>query len=202
MRRRAIVMTTTAVAVAVLILGIPGMMFAVSLAWQQSHTELTDRATAVATIVDRFASEEIYIGETLLTRLAEGGNPERAYIEVDYPDGFKIASLTEQAENVISENVVSASGALVTVSTPRGDVITRLGIMVAGALGLILTAFVVGVMVARALKKSTSSPRKSYEARTGWRGALRRSASSPPTPPTSSERHSRRCRCASRKSST
>ena len=148
MRRRAIVMTTTAVAVAVLILGIPGMMFAVSLAWQQSHTELTDRATAVATIVDRFASEEIYIGETLLTRLAEGGNPERAYIEVDYPDGFKIASLTEQAENVISENVVSASGALVTVSTPRGDVITRLGIMVAGALGLILTAFVVGVMVA------------------------------------------------------
>ena len=111
MRRRAIVMTTTAVAVAVLILGIPGMMFAVSLAWQQSHTELTDRATAVATIVDRFASEEIYIGETLLTRLAEGGNPERAYIEVDYPDGFKIASLTEQAENVISENVVSASRA-------------------------------------------------------------------------------------------
>lgn len=158
MRRRAIVMTTTAVAVAVLILGIPGMMFAVSLAWQQSHTELTDRATAVATIVDRFASEEIYIGETLLTRLAEGGNPERAYIEVDYPDGFKIASLTEQAENVISENVVSASGALVTVSTPRGDVITRLGLMVAGALGLILTAFVVGVMVAMRQSRRISAP--------------------------------------------
>ncbi len=158
MRRRAIVMTMTAVAVAVLILGIPGMMFAVSLAWQQAHTELNDRATAVATVVDRFAAEEIYIGETLLTRLAESGNPKRAYIEVDYPEGYKIASLTDEADSVIEESVVSASGVLVTVSTPRADVMKTLALMVIGAIGLIVTALLVGVMVALRQSRRISAP--------------------------------------------
>lgn len=158
MRRRAIVMTTTAVAVAVFILGIPGMMFAVSLAWQQTQTELADRASAVATIVDRFAAEDIYVGETLLTRLAESGSPDRAHIEVNYPDGNKTASLTDQAENVIEESVVSASGALVTVSTPRADVVARLGLMVVGALGLIATALLVGVLVAMRQSRRISAP--------------------------------------------
>ncbi|VEI12939.1 ATP-binding protein [Trueperella bialowiezensis] len=158
MRRRAISMTTAAVAVSVLILGIPGMIFALSLAWQQAHTELNDRATAVATIVDRFASEDIYIGETLLTRLAENGNPESAYIDVSYPDGHDVTSDTPEPDDPISQSVVSASGVLVTVSSPRGDVVKTLALMVVGALGLILTAFLVGVLLAMRQSRRISAP--------------------------------------------
>ncbi|MDP9806036.1 signal transduction histidine kinase [Trueperella bonasi] len=158
MRRRAIAMTTTAVAVAVLILGIPGMIFAVSLGWQQAHTELSGRAAAVATIVDRFASDEIYVSETLLTRLADNGSSAGTHVEVDYPDGTTITSETAKAENVVEQRVVSASGVLITVSSPRSDVIPSLALMVVAGFGLIFAAFFVGVLVAMRQSRKISAP--------------------------------------------
>lgn len=158
MRRRAIVMTTTAVAVAVFILGIPGMVFALSLAWQQAHSELDDRATAVATVVDRFASEDTYITHGLLTRLATKGNPDNAYIAVDYPDGKRVEVDTERPASVIEKSVVSARGVLVTVAAPRADIMQKLTLMIAGALGLIIVALLVGVAVAMRQSRKISAP--------------------------------------------
>ncbi|MGV4327912.1 HAMP domain-containing sensor histidine kinase [Trueperella pyogenes] len=158
MRRRAIVMTTTAVGVAVLILGIPGMIFAVSLAWQQVNAELTDRATAVATVVDRVAADDLRVSQKLLTRMATSGNPDNAHITVEYPDGTTVVSKTEAPAAVIEQSVVNTTGVLVTVAVPRAGIIQMLALMVAAAVALILLAFMVGVAVAMKQSRKISAP--------------------------------------------
>ncbi|MDK8602503.1 two-component sensor histidine kinase [Trueperella sp. HMSC08B05] len=158
MRRRAIAMTTAAVAVAVLILGLPGIMFAVSLVWQQVHTELSDRATAVSTVVERVAADDLYISESLLTRLATNGNPDNAHIVVNYPDGTRVESDTKEPPYSLEQSVVNAAGVLVTVEVPRADILQKIGLMVAGAVGLIFVAFVAGVTLAMKQSRKISAP--------------------------------------------
>ena len=53
MRRRAIQMTTSAVAVAVLLLGIPGIILGVTLIWRGAAASVEGRAVELSTVVEQ-----------------------------------------------------------------------------------------------------------------------------------------------------
>ncbi|MFP7695710.1 ATP-binding protein [Trueperella sp. LYQ143] len=157
MRRRAIVMTTTAVAVAVLILGIPGAIFAMSLSWHQTQSELNDRAISVASVVDRLDKEQTHITARLLDRMTEQSR-EDLYIEVEYPDTVVVVSGENPGEQSLHAEVFSATGAVVCVALPRAVLIRSMMWMGIMALGLITLAFAVGVLVALRQSRKISAP--------------------------------------------
>lgn len=158
MRRRAIAMTTTAVAVAVLFLGLPGLIFGGVFVWQEAHNQLATRAGAVGSMVERFVAQDVVIGDGMLETLSSNRGGSDFYIEVDYPDGETISSPVVPDGELISESVVTASGVMVTVSSARSDALLRVGLIVVGALALVVGAFLIGVLVAMRQSRRLSAP--------------------------------------------
>ena len=70
MRRRAIQMTTSAVAVAVLLLGIPGIVLGVTLIWHSATSSVEGRAVELATVVEQRYDAGSGISQLLLERYA------------------------------------------------------------------------------------------------------------------------------------
>ncbi|MDO5025002.1 MAG: HAMP domain-containing sensor histidine kinase [Trueperella sp.] len=158
MRRRAILMTTTAVAVAVLILGIPGAIFACVLIWVQTVSDLSLRAYSVASMVDRFSTQETRVGTRLLRTLAANSrNPTR--IEVRYGDGTIVSSGPPLDGATVSRIAASTqTNAAVSVSTPTTAIGLDIALTVVAALLLIAVAFLVGLAVAKSQSRKLSAP--------------------------------------------
>lgn len=158
MRRRAILMTTTAVAVAVLILGIPGALFACGLIWVQTASDLSLRAYSVASMVDRFSTQDTRVGTQILRTLASNSrNPTR--IEVRYSDGTTVSSGPPIEGATVSRIATSThTDASVSVSTSTTVIGWEIGLTVVAALLLIMVAFLVGLAVARTQSRKLSAP--------------------------------------------
>lgn len=151
MRKRAIEMVTASVAVAVLVLGIPGIVLSGMLLWHSAHASVERRAASVASIAESRASLKIDVPESILEHYAyqRGELPARIEVVTD-TDSAQAGLITSGA--TIEEKMMLPSGGEVRVAVSQRAV--WLQIAGASALGILAIAFSFFVATAVALRQS------------------------------------------------
>lgn len=151
MRWRAIQMTTAAVAVAVLLLGIPGLVLGGLLIWRNAEVGAESRATSVATMVEQRIEAGNEISIPVLERYANAGGQYPAHIIVLTP-----FSRNEAGEPIDGRTITftksAGTDATVTVSISR-DAVVR-SVVLFGFAGLVLIGFSFTVGAAFAMHQS------------------------------------------------
>ena len=151
MRWRAIQMTTAAVAVAVLLLGIPGLVLGSLLIWRNAEVSVESRATSVSTMVEQRLDAGNAITLSSLERYANVGGQYPAHIIVLTPFARTEAGDPIEGRS-ISFTKSAGTDATVTVAISR-DAVMR-SVVLFGFAGLILIGFSFTVGVAFALHQS------------------------------------------------
>ena len=157
MRRRAIQMTTSAVAVAVLLLGIPGIILGVTLIWRGAAASVEGRAVELSTVVEQRYDAGSSISQLLLERYAYARDEYEAHVEVSSPEGKLEAGPSTEGHRTIRHAVVTGSTRVI-VEIPREAVLIRMGYFAALSAALILFSFGIGVMVALKQSRRLSAP--------------------------------------------
>ena len=157
MRRRAIQMTTSAVAVAVLLLGIPGIVLGVTLIWRGAASSVEGRAVELATVVEQRYDAGNGISQVLLERYAYASDEYEAHVEVSSPEGRLEAGPSIEGRRTIRHVIVSGSTRVI-VEIPREAVLIRMGYFAALSAALILFSFGIGVIVALKQSRRLSVP--------------------------------------------
>ena len=157
MRRRAIQMTTSAVAVAVLLLGIPGIILGVTLIWRGAAASVEGRAVELSTVVEQLYDAGSSISQLLLERYAYARDEYEAHVEVSSPEGKLEAGPSTEGHRTIRHAVVTGSTRVI-VEIPREAVLIRMGYFAALSAALILFSFGIGVMVALKQSRRLSAP--------------------------------------------
>ena len=158
MRRRAIQMTTSAVAVAVLLLGIPGIVLGVTLIWHSATSSVEGRAVELATVVEQRYDAGSGISQLLLERYAYARDDYEARVEVSSPEGKLEAGPTIGAWQRTIRHAVVTGSTRVVVEIPREAVLIRMGYFSALSVALILFSFGIGVVVALKQSRRLSAP--------------------------------------------
>jgi signal transduction histidine kinase len=150
-RRRAIQMTTAAVAVAVALLGIPGLILGSLLIWRDAEVGAEGRATSVATMVEQRLDAGNEISMPSLERYANAQGQYAAHIIVLTPFS-RIEAGKPIDGRTISFTKSAGTDATVTVAISRDAVVRSVALF--GFAGLILISFSFTVGVAFALHQS------------------------------------------------
>lgn len=150
-------MTTLAVLVAVLLLGIPGTVLGVSFLWRSANSTVESRAAEISTFVERRYEEGNMVSQVLLERYASREGFFPAHIELDSKDGSLEAGVDLDDVRVISASV-TAPNATVTVSISRDDVMVKMAYAAGIGLAAILVSFGAGVVVALSQSRKVSAP--------------------------------------------
>lgn len=157
MRRRALQMTTWAVAVAVLVLGLPGLVVTALLVFNNAQGDLDTRANAVATIIDRRYAANDELSARSLADLTDFQGSSEAQLSLRIP-GHADLQVGDIDGAVLTSRADLQSGGYVEVSIPRSPVTQRAATFVGLGLGLILVSFLVGVMIAFRQSRKISAP--------------------------------------------
>ncbi|MDY5584325.1 MAG: HAMP domain-containing sensor histidine kinase [Arcanobacterium sp.] len=160
MRRRAIQMTSAAVAVAVLMLGIPAIIFGTNSLWSDAEQQLGLRAKSVAGVIERRESEGIGITASAIEPQAWYSDSIEMFIEYQAKDGSQIVAgdPPPDTQGFLISSVSTRSGGTVTVGIDRNPIMMRSILLVLGTMGLIIASFVVGVLVALRQSRKLSAP--------------------------------------------
>ncbi|MBM7824867.1 signal transduction histidine kinase [Arcanobacterium pluranimalium] len=160
MRRRAIQMTSAAVAVAVLFLGIPAILFGVSTIWQSAEKAVASRAETVRSVIERRENEHVVISRGLLESFAQMSDPDDAHITYRKSDGtvLKSGNALPISPDTITKIEETRSGSIITVSVEKGPIYVRTVLLIIGAVALIMAAFVIGVLMAMRQSRKLSAP--------------------------------------------
>lgn len=151
-------MTTIAVAVAVLFLGIPAVIFGVNLIWSQANENLSNRTSAVAVEVERQARAGNQVSSDLLDSFASRATDTDMYFQVTYDGDVVVEGGTPIEGEVLRDAIYTNSGPLVVGEIPRSGVLWRVFQLVVAAAALILIAFSIGVAVALQQSRKLSAP--------------------------------------------
>ena len=169
MRRRALTMTTVAVTVAVLLLGLPGMALGSLYILRSADEDVHRRATQIANVVDKNVSDQ---REGLKGRGQQGNfdvlplDVMRATVDgATYPMFVRVAISGEKAEvgaqtdeDAIEHTATGTSGAQVTVGIERSAVWRRIGLFISLGGAAVAVSFVVAVALARRQSRRISAP--------------------------------------------
>lgn len=158
MRRRALTMTMSAVTVAVLILGIPGILLGCTLQWNSARADLHSNATRLMSAIDRRLDNGQVITSDIMSETITASSVVE-YIRVEYGDKQIISQgIRPERSDAIRENYTGTNGATITVEGSRSAVITDNLKFIAIALLGILFSFTVAVMLARWQSRRISAP--------------------------------------------
>ena len=169
MRRRALTMTTVAVTVAVLLLGLPGIALGSLYILRSADEDVHRRATQIANVVDKNVSDQ---REGLKGRGQQGNfdvlplDVMRATVDgATYPMFVRVAISGEKAEvgaqtdeDAIEHTATGTSGAQVTVGIERSAVWRRIGLFISLGGAAVAVSFVVAVALARRQSRRISAP--------------------------------------------
>ncbi len=150
-------MTTSAVAVAVLLLGIPGIILGVTLIWRGAAASVEGRAVELSTVVEQRYDAGSSISQLLLERYAYARDEYEAHVEVSSPEGKLEAGPSTEGHRTIRHAVVTGSTRVI-VEIPREAVLIRMGYFAALSAAFILFSFGIGVMVALKQSRRLSAP--------------------------------------------
>lgn len=150
MRRRVLLATVAAVAVAVVLLGFPLAFLGAQLVRQNAVDELTSRVTALADTIDFRIAEDIPLSDTMLLPYTadEAERALTAHVAVVAPDGAFFEAGPPVVTNRVTVEVVSDAGARVAIAVSWWDVfflsIRATGLVVVAA----VVAFAAGIAMA------------------------------------------------------
>lgn len=144
-------MTTAAVAVAVLLLGLPGLVLGSLLIWRNAEVDAEGRATSVASLVEQRLDAGEQVSAQALERYAAAGGQYEAHIIVLTPFARTEAG-TPIDGRTLSYTKSAGTDATITVSISR-DAVTR-SMVLFGFGGFVLIGFSFTVGVAFALHQS------------------------------------------------
>ncbi|MFY9262245.1 MAG: HAMP domain-containing histidine kinase [Actinomycetaceae bacterium] len=158
MRQRAIAMTSLAVGIAVLFLGIPGLFYGAVAVWRDTESELDTRAETVMFVIERLESAGQRVQEPLLETMAASASLPDVYISATYPDGEIVESGEPPSGRIFDEGTVTAAGVVISVQAPQSVTWARIALLMLGEIVLIGAAFAIGRFVARRKATELSEP--------------------------------------------
>lgn len=158
MRRRAVQMTLSAVAVAVLLLGLPLSVFGAILLWEQEQATLDVRASGLGRSVERRLVQDEELDTQMLEAWVGGENNIEASILVQSPDAERYAAGPTIEGNVVRSLFVTPSGATVRMEVPAAEVRWQVVQVVALVIVASVVAFAVGAIVALRQARKISAP--------------------------------------------
>lgn len=157
MRRRAIQMTTFAVAVAVLLLGIPGIVLGVTLIWRGATASVEGRAVELSSIVEQRFEANQDVPRVLLERYAFARGEYPAHVILASPQVHLEAGDPMDGQATI-QHVVFTGETRIVVEIARDMVLLRMGYVAAMGVAAILFSFGTGVVVALRQSRKLSAP--------------------------------------------
>ena len=158
MRRRLILATISAVAVAVLLLGFPLAFFGGFYVFSSERQELANRADILARAVENRLTHGEVIDQDQLERYASGGHQPAAQVRVILPTGETGTAGEPISGRKLDAAVFTNSKALVTVSISYWDVFTRSLQVVFLVISAAFVAFGAGIWVAVWQSNRLSAP--------------------------------------------
>ena len=156
MRRRATTMTVSAVTVAVLLLGLPGIVLGSFFLWRDAVDGVHRSAVTIMNAVDRRTTAAQPVQRDVVDN-AVSSSSYAAYVFLRTEEGAIEAGRMPAGET-ISHTATGVSGARVTVAISRSDVVARIGYLAGLGTVAILVSFGVGVVVARWQSRRLSAP--------------------------------------------
>ena len=150
-------MTTLAVLVAVLLLGIPGVGLGVTLIWRNANVSVESRASEISTFVEQRVKEGNMVSQVLLERYTDPDGFFPAHITLVTRDG-ELEAGADLGDDRTIRHTVESPNATVTVAISRDDVMLTMAL--AGGVGVagILVSFGAGVVVALNQSRKLSAP--------------------------------------------
>lgn len=155
MRRRALAMTASAVTVAVLLLGIPGILLGIRFYWQSASVDLRTDAARLVAAVDRRIDSGQGLPKELIDESIRAGQVTK-FVDVTY--GGTHLRLGQRPDDPITFSLEGSTGAVVTVEGSRQEVTNDILVFVGLSLLAVLVSFSVAVMVARWQSRRISAP--------------------------------------------
>jgi len=147
MRRRVLQATISALAVAVVLLGIPLGIFAAQFVREDALRDLDLRTATAGRALDvRYRAGET-ITEDNLASYVSSARGAGSYIQVQLPDGTELTAGT-QPSSAFSDSTVTESGIVVVMSVSTWDVFWEAARYVAVVFGAGLAAVLVGISIA------------------------------------------------------
>ena len=147
MRRRLLQATISALAVAVILLGIPLGFFVAQLAKDQSLRDLELRTVTAARALDVRLRAGEAITEENLNSYVSSASGAASYIYVRLPDGLEL-SAGEEPESTFADSYVTESGIVVVMSVAWWDVFWQAVSYVGLVIAVGIVAIVAGVSIA------------------------------------------------------
>ncbi|MFD2839862.1 ATP-binding protein [Populibacterium corticicola] len=148
MRRKLIIATVSAVAVAVILLGFPLAFFGGYYVFNNEQRAIVDRAASLERSVDNRIASGTGLEQSILDRVAAGGDRPAAHVRVVMPDG-QMGSAGEPIDGrTLSAVRWSASNAMVTVEVSYWEVAARSYQVVMLVVAAAFVAFGAGISVA------------------------------------------------------
>ncbi len=157
MRRRAIHMTTVAVAVAVLLLGLPGIVLGSSLIWHNAERALERRTANIASVVEhRIENGDAVTAKELSSyALAEGQPRARITLSIPYET---IQGGADLGRSTLARSAAVGRDVTVTVEISRRELEGFIFLFAGVGVGAIIFSFAVGVMIALRQSRRLSAP--------------------------------------------
>lgn len=158
MRRRMVRMAIVAVALALVLVGVPLSVYGANLMWTSADSNLDTRVQTLARAVERRLQLGDRVDENMLTPWIDGQVNLEAEIEVTLPWGEKVTAGDIGPGRVLRSETTTVSGAIVMMEVRASDVL--LGIVRFLGFGALaaLVAFVISVSVASHIARRLSAP--------------------------------------------
>ena len=141
MRDKATRMIMTAVAVAIVVLGVPAAILAGIWVWNTQTSDLETRNLTVSRAVERRLSEDRFVSQSLVAAWARPiGREEAAYTVVTLPGRYEVISGRPPSKPRLSATHTTAEGAQVTMEISAARTIRFIIYIELGLLAGILTS--------------------------------------------------------------
>lgn len=158
MRRRVLVATTAAVAVAVVLLGVPLAAFGVLIVRDGEISELEQRVQAIARSVDRRLTRGEELERDMLEPWVGGDATFEADLVVVAPDGTRLEAGPGIEGATFAASTLTTAGATVIASIPAVEVYLRGLRVVALVVVASVLAFAAGIVVAHWQARRLAAP--------------------------------------------
>lgn len=152
-------MIMTAVAVAIVVLGVPAAVLAGIWVWNTQTSDLETRNLTVSRAVERRLSEDRFVSQSLVAAWARPiGREEAAYTVVTLPGRYEVISGLPPSKPRLSATHTTAEGAQVTMEISAARTIRFIIYIELGLLAGILTSLGIAYYLASAMARRLSAP--------------------------------------------
>ncbi|HZK05350.1 MAG TPA: histidine kinase dimerization/phospho-acceptor domain-containing protein [Actinomycetaceae bacterium] len=163
MRRRAVLLAVVAVAVALVLIGLPLAMLGSAMIWESQQSNLDTRAQTLARAVERRLAQGDRVDEAMLDPWIDGRVNHAAHIIVILPDGDRVETPEFGEGRVLRStrgtgSIDGDAGATVIMEVLVRDVQTQVAIMLFFVGAASVVAFVVAVLVALRGSRRLAAP--------------------------------------------